>query len=141
MAYSIKADFWKRIKKSEYDKLVAISSGDALTTDDILNEAIATADSVINSYLQNVISTLPIGTPPKSIVQASVDIAIYNLHSRIQYIDIPEWITVRYNIVIKWLQDLSKGMASLESSALDGETSTGGVTYETDRNIFGSDTF
>lgn len=141
MAYSVKADFLKRIKKSEYDKLVSPSQGDALTGDEILAEAIATSDSIINSYLTNIISTLPIGTPPKSIVQASVDIALYNLHSRIQYIDIPEWILSRYNITMQWLRDLSKGMASLEGTALEGETSTGGVTYETDRNIFGSDSF
>lgn len=142
MAYSTEEDILKRIKKSEYDKLVAVSAGDNLSTDDIRDEAIATADSMIDSYLQNRISDLPLDTPPKSIVQASCDIAIYNLHSRIQYIDIPEWVNVRYNACIQWLKDISKGLANIEAAAITTDTETGGIDYGNEREaVFNSDAF
>lgn len=143
MAYSTEEEILKRIKKSEYDKLVAVSSGDGLTADEISDEAIATADSIIDSYLQNRISDLPIDTPPRSIVQASCDIAIYNLHSRIQYVDIPEWVNARYLAVMQWLKDIAKGLANIDTSTLTSdETESGGVTYETERtSVFGSNTF
>lgn len=143
MAYSTEEDILKRIKLSEYNKLVAVEEDDEITSNDILTEAIATADSIIDSYLQGRIEDLPLDDPPKSIVQCSCDIVIYNLHSRIQYIDIPEWINQRYLACMKWLSDISKGLANIDTSTLtESETESGGVSYGNDRDtVFGSGTF
>lgn len=141
MSYSTEADLLKRIKKIEYDKLVAPSTGDGLTAGNIRDEAIASADSLIDSYLQNRISSLPLDEPPKAIVQCSCDIVIYNLHCRIQYQDIPEWVQTRYNYCIKYLQDIAKGLVSLSSESIADETYSEGISYETERSIFNSSTF
>lgn len=143
MAYSTTSDILKRIRKPDYDKLTLVYAGDGLTSEGIKDEAIATADSIIDSYLQKRIADLPLDAPPKSIVQASCDIAIYNLHSRIQYIDIPEWVSVRYNAAISWLRDISRGVAEIETGGLaEAETESGGVDYENERDsLFTSSTF
>lgn len=142
MAYSAESDFLKRIKKSELDKLTAVSAGDGLTAAGILSESISTADSMIDSYLSSQISTLPLDTVPKIITQASVDIAIYHLHSRIQYIDIPEWVKTRYDTTIAWLKDVARGVAAIESLDTTEETIVTGIDYGSDRlSVFNSDTF
>jgi len=141
MAYATEADVLKRVRKDVYDKLVEPVSGDDLLADDILDEAIGTADSMIDSYLTSRISTLPLETIPKIVTQCSVDIAVYNLHSRIQYQDIPEWVTTRYNFAVQWLKDVASGKANLETAAIEDETTDSGVTYETERQIFDSGSF
>ncbi len=143
MAYATETDIIKRISKAEYNKMVTVSYGDGLSPADIRDEALDTASSIIDSYLQGRIAELPIDTPPRSIVQACCDITIYNLHSRIQYIDIPDWINSRYQACMQWLKDVSKGLANIDNSTLtDDEEESGSVTYGSDRcSVMGSDTF
>lgn len=141
MAYSTETDFLKRVSKTDLDLLTAPVSGDNLTADEILEEAIDTADGLINSYLAPVSQALPLATVPKTITQASCDIAIYNLHSRIQNIDIPEWVSSRYRSVIYWLKDLSSGKAILEAGAIDPADDISGTESGSERQaIFHSRT-
>jgi len=145
MAYISETDILHRIQKADYDKLVEVSEDDELTSEDIINEAVDTADSIVDSYLQNQISTLPLDNPPRAIKQASCDIVIYNLHSRIQYIDIPEWVKVRYENTMEYLKNISKGVVSLDVSVLKDDIYSGGTVFGTgseensSRQIFGSD--
>mgnify|MGYP000950012380 CR=1 FL=1 len=111
--YSTEADFLKRISKQDYDELVRPVDGDTLTAAEIRDEAIETADEVINSYIMSAVATVPLDTPGKMITQCSVDIAIFNLHSRIQYERIPEWVKDRYDACIAWLRDVQSGKANL----------------------------
>jgi phage gp36-like protein len=111
--YSTEADFLKRIAKEDYDELVRPRTGDDLTEAEIRDEAIDTADEVINSYIMSVVDTVPLAEPTKMITQCSVDIALFNLHSRIQYDRIPEWVKDRYDACMAWLKDVQSGKANL----------------------------
>lgn len=113
MPYSTEADFLKRISKEVYDELTAPVDGDDLTSADIRDEAIATSDETIDSYISSAVGTVPLDEPTKIITQCSVDIAIFNLHSRIQYDRIPEWVKDRYDACISWLKDIQSGKANL----------------------------
>ena len=80
---------------------------------DFLSQAILTADSFVNGYLKKAVITLPLETPPESIKQCSYNIAIFNLHDRIQYSDIPEWVKTKYDETMKFLKDISNGNADI----------------------------
>ena len=87
-----------------------------------LDEAIASADSVIDGYLAAVCSTLPLTTVPKIITQLCVDIAVYNLNGRNQYRDIPEWVTKKYDNAMKMLSRFATGEIVLKIVTPDAET-------------------
>jgi phage gp36-like protein len=129
MAYSTEPDFLKRISKEDYDELVKPVTGDTLAAADIRDEAIETADDMINSYLLNVVTAVPLDEPPKVITQCSVDIAIFNLHSRIQYDRIPEWVKDRYDACISWLKDIASGKANLGLSETEEEERVDRTSY------------
>lgn len=86
---------------------------------DFLDQAIATADSFVNGYLKKVMSTLPVTTPNDAIKQCSYNIAIFNLHDRIQYMDIPEWVKTKYEKTMQFLKDVSNGNADLSDISDD----------------------
>lgn len=141
MAYSTQADFLKRLSKLDYDELVKPVEGDELTEEDILTEAIGTADNTIDSYIMSVVESVPLDEPTKMIIQCSVDIAIFNLHSRVQYDRIPEWVKDRYDACISWLKDVQSGKANLglsedeEAERID-KTVYGGEDRIMQRNSF-----
>ena len=127
--YSTEADFLKRISKEDYDELVRPRTGDNLTAANIRDEAIETADEVINSYIMSAVSTVPLDEPTKMITQCSVDIAIFNLHSRVQYDRIPEWVKDRYDACMSWLKDVQSGKANLGLDADEEEERLDKTTY------------
>lgn len=129
MAYSTETDFLKRISKEVYDELVAPVTGDDLTSDEIRDEAIATADETIDSYISSAVDTVPLDEPTKVITQCSVDIAIFNLHSRIQYDRIPDWVKDRYDACIAWLKDIATGKANLGLSKGEEEERVDKTVY------------
>ncbi len=127
--YSTEADFLKRISKTDYDELVRPVTGDTLTAAQIRDEAIGTADEVIDSYIMSVVDTVPLDEPTKMITQCSVDIAIFNLHSRIQYDRIPEWVKDRYDACMAWLKDVASGKANLGLSVDEEEERLDKTSY------------
>lgn len=129
MAYSTEEDFLKRISKLDFDELVRPVTGDSLTADDILDEAIGTADEIIDSYIMSVVSSVPLDEATKMITQCSVDIAIFNLHSRVQYDRIPDWVKDRYDACISWLKDIQSGKANLGLSEDEEEERIDKTTY------------
>lgn len=118
MAYSAKADFQKRFTDA---KLIALTRGTGAINETNLNEAIATADSIIDSYLMSVCSTLPLNDPPAYIKNYSVIIAVKELQKSIQYKDIPEFVMKEYDAAIAHLKDIAKGNANI---AIDETTET-----------------
>ncbi|MBK9333855.1 MAG: DUF1320 domain-containing protein [Ignavibacteria bacterium] len=132
MAYSLEADFLKRISKEVYDELTAPVSGDGLTAEDIIEDAIDTADNTIDSYISSAVSTVPLDEPTKMITQCSVDISIFNLHSRVQYDRIPEWVKDRYDACISWLKDVQSGKANLGLSEAEEDE-------RVDKTVYGSE--
>lgn len=132
MPYSAEADFLKRISKEVYDELTAPVTGDGLTAEEILEDAIETADDTIDSYISSAVSTVPLDEPTRMISQCSVDIAIFNLHSRVQYDRIPEWVKDRYDACISWLKDIQSGKANLGLSEAEEQE-------RVDKTVFGSE--
>ena len=78
-----------------------------------LNEKIKASDSMIDSYLRSKITALPLTDPPDSIKQISYDITIYNLHDRVQFNDIPDWVKDKYIAAIDYLNKIASGKVTL----------------------------
>jgi phage gp36-like protein len=129
MPYSTETDFLKRISKEVYDELIAPVTGDGLTSVDIRDEAIATADETIDSYISSAVDTVPLDEPTMMITQCSVDISIFNLHSRTQYDRIPDWVKDRYDACIAWLKDVASGKANLGLSVAEEEERVDKTVY------------
>lgn len=108
MAYTDKTYFLTKIKQASLDKLTE-------GVDANLTAAIASADSLIDSYLSSVISQLPLQSPPEIIRQLSYDIALFYLHDRIQYVDIPDWVKTKFDAAVFFLKDVARGQANIPS--------------------------
>lgn len=127
--YSTKEDFLKRMSETDLNTLtgkppetVPPAEPPEEPVEDInLAEAISSADSVIDGYLAAICSTLPLTTIPKIITQLSVDIAVYNLHSRVQIRDIPEFVTKKYDNALKMLSKFATGEIVLKITTPDEE--------------------
>jgi phage gp36-like protein len=138
MAYTNKSYFLTKINMDELNKLTGVS-------DDNLDSAIQSADSMINSYLKNVVTTVPITSNvetdkyPPAIRQCSYDLAIFYLHDRIQYSEIPQWVKEKYNAAIDFLTKIAKGIITLE---IETENPSSEDYQKPDNNVqfFGSDT-
>lgn len=130
MAYTDRLYFELKIKAEEIEKL---TDSDI----DVLNSAISSADSLINTYLKNIAVTLPLSPVPEIIKQCSYDIAIFYLHDRIQYSEIPQWVKDKYNAAIDFLTKIAKGIITLE---IETEDSSSENYQKPDENIkyFGS---
>jgi phage gp36-like protein len=76
----------------------------------VVARAIADADAEIDSYC-GVRYSVPFSTVPPVILKFSVDIAIYNLYARRK--GAPEDRKTRYDNAVRFLKDVSKGLASL----------------------------
>jgi phage gp36-like protein len=125
--YSDKIYFLTKIDEQELDKLTAGSEIN-------LDAAIQTADSMIDSYLTNVVAALPLANPPEVIKQISYDIAIFYLHDRIQYNDIPERVKAKYDAAVFFLKDIARGQANIPGLAVPDVTE--GINFASNTNIF-----
>jgi phage gp36-like protein len=118
--------------------LTKINSGELLNLtgneDPNLTAAISSADSLIDSYLTNAVETLPLDPVPDMIKQISYDIAIFYLHDRIQYKDIPDWIRDKYDAAINFLKDVAKGVANIPG--LTSVEISESVQYEENTDLF-----
>ncbi|MCB0724239.1 MAG: DUF1320 domain-containing protein [Ignavibacteriae bacterium] len=134
MAYSTQEDILKRIRKRELDKLIESLDGEPDSAD-ILTEAISTADSIIDGYLKSVVKALPLTEVPEAVIDCSANIAIYILHSRIQYHDVPEFWKERYDNCISYLKDVSKGLANIEA-VIDEDDQQDSLKAYSNENVF-----
>lgn len=73
-------------------------------------------------------------------VRFAANIAIYILHSRIQYHDVPEFWKERYENSIAYLKDVSRGLANIEASIEEDEQQDSLKAYYNntvfDRNLY-----
>lgn len=129
MGYTDKEYFLAKISEEDLNILIGATEGD--TGELNLRNAISSADSLIDSYLRVVVS-VPVDTPPEVIKQLSYDIAVFYLHDRIQYKDIPERVRDKYDAAINFLKDIGSGKASLNLPA--ESTSTKEDIIETGSN-------
>lgn len=132
MAYSDEEYFLTKINQEELDKLTGEDEEGVN-----LESAIAAADSLIDSYLSSK-TTTPLDEPPEIIKQLSYDIAIFYLHDRIQYNDIPERVKDKYDAALNFLKDIASGKAGLPG--IDDEDIEGSVQYDVNTPVFDRDT-
>lgn len=125
--YSDKDYFLRKIDLAELNKLTA-------SNDDNLTKAIEAADSLIDSYLANTVAVLPLVSVPGIIMQLSYDIAIFYLHDRIQYNDIPERVKSKYDAAVFFLKDIARGQANIVGLAADNISET--VLYDSNSNVY-----
>ncbi len=138
MAYTDKTYFLTKIKEGELNLLLKDDAGDV--QDDYLAEAVLSADSMIDGYLRNVVTAVPLDDPPKIIKQYSYFIALYFLHDRIQYNEIPQRVKDNYDAAINFMKDLAAGRATLEGIE-DEEDEDAHIDYDVNENIFTRNTF
>ncbi|MFZ1852104.1 MAG: phage protein Gp36 family protein [Nitrosomonas sp.] len=132
MAYSNKEFFLNKINETELDNLTGAD-------DNNLISAISSSDSLIDSYLTNAVVTLPLTPVPDMIKQLSYDIAIFYLHDRIQYADIPDWVRDKYDAAINFLKDIAKGVANIPG--LSADKTSEAVQYTDNSDLFYRGTF
>lgn len=137
MAYSDKTYFLTKIKSADLNNLTLDNAG--VPQDSYITEAVKSADNMIDGYLRNVIATLPLDPVPDIIKQYSYFIAVYFLHDRIQYSDIPTRVKDNYDAAINFLKDIAAGRASL-GGEVEEETDSQ-IDYDVNDNIFTRDTF
>lgn len=125
MAYSDKAYFLMRIPSQELYKLID-------NDDNNLISAINAADSLINGYLRNQTYELPLDPVPDIIRQLSYDIAVFYLHDRIQYLDVPERVRDKYDAAINYLKDISAGRVQV---GISDDEQKSNVEYGSNTNV------
>lgn len=138
MPYTNKAYFLNKIKESELNNLTADDNGEP--DDTRLEDAIDSADSLIDGYLKSVV-TLPLDDDevPESIRQCSYYIASYYLYDNIAFNDIPERISKNYDISVNYLKDIASGKVSIDNVPEDKANTQ--VSYDVESNRFSSSTF
>ena len=110
MPYCTQSDIEDQIEPAD---LIALTDDDGTGAVDatVIARAVADADAEIDSYC-GTRYTLPFSPVPSMIRKVSVDISIYNLHSR-RSLKVPEERQKRYDNVLRFLRDLAKGLISL----------------------------
>lgn len=139
MAYTDKEYFLGKITEEQLDELLKDKGG--VVQESYLTEAIADADDMIDGYIRSVVQ-LPLAEPiPRKIKVCSYDLATYELHKRIQYVDVPELIRTNYNHAIATLKGIADGTINLNIDAEQEDKTDAGVSYSVNPNVFDRNSF
>jgi phage gp36-like protein len=130
--YSDKNYFLTKIKAEELNNLTE-------SNDSNLSDAIAAADSLINGYLKKVVKVLPLNPVPEIIKQTSYQLALYYLHDRIQYTDIPGRVKLNYDNAVAFLIDVASGKANIH--VVEDDNLNAQIEFDGDENVFNRSTF
>lgn len=110
MAYCTKSDILDQVEETYLIQLTDDDRTGAVDNDRV-DRAIADADAEINGYCGQRYG-IPFDPVPVLVRKISVDIAIYNLHSR-RSDSLPEERLQRYKAAVALLANISKGIVSL----------------------------
>lgn len=110
MAYCNLDDIKKMLPEANLVQLTDDEQSGVINEDRI-GEAIEQAEGEIDSYLQGRYA-VPISPVPSLINKLAVDIAIYNLYSRIPE-EIPSTRAERYKNAVRILEGIAKGLISI----------------------------
>lgn len=138
MAYSTQSDL-EAVYGADQLKRYADFDEDGLVDSAVLDEAIETADAVINSYLQRRYA-VPLSPVPEVVKQQSLTIAYYYLQQRRGAIS--EDTRNAYRDAIAWCKDVARGdvLLGVEPEPEESEN-LGGVKYQADDQVFGRGKF
>lgn len=112
MAYCTKADILKMLPESQLIRLTD-DEGASAVNDGRVTEAIDSAAEEIDTYLGSRY-VLPLSSTPPVLGKLNVDMAIYNLYSRVKE-QVPETRKERYQNAVRFLMKLAKGEVSIGS--------------------------
>jgi len=118
MAYCTKDDIINDLTLSRLIELTddagqSVGSNFTTAMTAVVTNAIANADAIINDYCRGRY-TVPFTTVPQTIKSASVQLAIYNLHTRIKKLDMDDMRRVIYEDTIDYLRRVSRGEVVLD---------------------------
>lgn len=111
-------------------------SNTGLIDDLVLDRAMTTAESEVNSYL-GAAYTLPLPTVPEVLKAMTGDIARFRLYDEHP----TEEVQKRYDRAISWLRDVSKGVVSLGIQASDAQPESSIVVVSSRPQVFTDDIF
>lgn len=137
MAYASKQDLIDRFGTPELVDITdrTADHSNSAIDDTVLNKALADADAMIDSYLMGRYS-LPLSSTPDRLKVACAHITRFLLYGR----DVTDEVQKRFDIEIKWLEQVAMGKVGLGLDASDKTTpETGGVQYEAKDRVFGDD--
>lgn len=123
------------------DNLIQLTddSGSGIVDTDVVSQAIAYADELIDGYLRGRY-TLPLTSTPNLIKKLSIDIAVYHIYSRRFEVAMPEGMESRYKNALKLLEQIQKGAITLGSEATEPENGNYATNKTSDDKVFDSDT-
>ena len=107
--------------------LIQLSNDDCTqqTVDSVVcEEAILYSSTLIDGYLRGKY-TLPLNSHFPLLRVIAIDLSIYRLYSRRIYTEIPETISAAYKNAIKTLEDLKKGIITLQTEEENNVLSSG----------------
>ena len=116
MAYSTLEDIWAQLDATDLRQLTN-DTDSGIHDEAVMARAIADADEEIDGYLGSRYA-LPLSAVPGVIRKYSVDIAIYNLHSR-RGDAMPDIRRERYEHAVAFLGMVARGSISLEDNDPD----------------------
>lgn len=131
MSYCTEQDLITRYGEDELIQLTDKQNVGQLDTD-VINSAIADADSLIDGYLGSRYS-LPVNPVPRSLVRIACEICRYYLYENLATDEVKD----RYNEAVRSLKAISNGQMSIGISE-QGEkpASQNTVHFETGGNVF-----
>lgn len=127
MSYCVEADVTKAITEATVILLTDDANSGSIDSDN-LDNAIAKADAIINSYCRGRYTTIPFASPDEIIKQISIDLTICFLYARrrdTDSVDIDEGMRERYKNAIALLKDIQKGILIIDEA--DSYANTGGM--------------
>jgi len=133
MAYCTQADLLEQIPESDLIDLTD-DDGAGIVDTSAVTRAIADADAEIDAYCK-VRYEVPFSGVPVMVRKCSVDIAAYNLFARRGMV--PDDRKERYDSAVRFLREVSKGLASLGGDAPAADDDGGPeASSSTDDRIF-----
>jgi phage gp36-like protein len=114
MSYAVKQDMIEQYGEAELIRLTDRTNTPQTTIDDaIVQNALDSADGMINGYLQAAGITVPIAPVPRSVVDAARTIARYRLWKDKASAQVRQ----DYEDAIAWLVNVAKGIVQLGDNA------------------------
>ena len=135
MAYIDKAVMIRFFAESELIQLTD-RAGAGTIDDAVLNQAMTTAESEVDSYV-GAGYILPLSTVPDVLKAMTGDIARYRLYDN----RATEEVQKRYDRAISWLRDISKGVVSLGIKTTDPEPESTVAAVSARPQVFTNDLF
>ena len=132
MAYCNSNDIEIQIGTNSLVQLTNDDSSQQTVDNVVVEEALIYSSTLIDGYLRGKY-TLPLNTQFSLLRVVAIDICIYSLYSRRIYTDIPETISENYKNAIRTLEQLKKGVITLESSDNQEVKSSG--EYRTNKTV------